>query len=65
MNKPCLKPWKGWRFRLVLCDENGHTLIDDFMDVRQAPEIAEHLTADYLRIKERQREIEANEYGRG
>ena len=62
MNKPCLKPQKGWRFRLILCDENGHTLTDDFMYVEMAPKVAEHLTADYLRIKERMREIEVERH---
>ena len=64
MKKPRLKPQKGYRFRLILCDENGHTLSDDFTYIRQTPEVAEHLKADYMRIKERQLEIEAAEYGR-
>ena len=62
MKKPRLKPQKGWRFRLILCDENGCTLTGDFVDVRRACEIAEYLTVHYLRIKERQREIEAEGY---
>ena len=64
MRKPRLKPQKGYRFQLILCDENGHTLTDDFMYIEMAPKAAEHLKTDYMRIKERVREIEAAEYGR-
>ena len=30
MRKPDLKPVKGWRYRLILCDEQGNYVYDDY-----------------------------------
>jgi len=46
--KPKLKPWKGWDFRIILCDSKGRYELNDFCDPMIAPHVAEKLMKTLL-----------------
>ena len=32
--KPKVRPARGWRFRIILCDDRGNHVFDDFLHER-------------------------------
>jgi len=49
MPKPRLRPRKGWRFRIILCDKNGEYEYDDFDNPYIAPNVADRLMRELLK----------------
>ena len=38
--KPELKPEEGWKYRLILCDNDGNAVPEDFLHPQQASQVA-------------------------
>jgi len=48
--KPRLKPWKGWRYRIIVCDCEGRYVLDDFDNPGMASELASVLMDKLLEV---------------
>lgn len=49
--KPKVKPANGWRFRIILCDDKGNVVLDDFHWEGYALEATERLMARLLELR--------------
>jgi hypothetical protein len=48
--RPKLKPAQGYAFRLILCEEHGNTITDDFKMPVMAMEVARRLMSDMAAV---------------
>jgi hypothetical protein len=51
--RPRLRPNKGWRYRLILCDSDGDYVVDDFNKEAIIRDLAMMLLRDLEKIKEK------------
>ena len=49
--KPRFKPQKGWRFRIIVADENGKYVVDDYNIHQATGEIAHRMIQELLDMK--------------
>jgi len=48
--KPLLKPNKGWKYRVIICTEDGKVVHDDVMYPHMIPKCASHLATKELKL---------------
>lgn len=51
--KPQLKPLKGWKYRLILCDDEGNITFDDYNALPVVKVAIELLCKDLEKVKMR------------
>jgi hypothetical protein len=58
--RPRLRPNKGWRYRLILCDSDGDYVLDDFNVLDMVEGISILLLKDFRKMK-RSKKIKVSE----